>query len=321
MKSNRDTYVRKSLANLKHKSWEHYVVNRLVHRLDDPEIEFICQQHIRADGARFLSDVYFPQFDLHLEVDERGHVGKEEKDSQRSTSIHDATQHLIRRIPVHDGKVDRSLFEVNSDIEQLIGELRALKAEKVELGSFVAWSEENEDRPQDYYERGFISAEHNVFFRTKLAALRCFGFGKTFLQQGSWSVRERPGYCVWFPRLIKQGEWNNHLSADGQTITEERASGRFKGDLTAEPPYRYVFSKMDDVLGNTFFKFLGEYHLDLNASTELRRVYVLRATEVKTISPPGEYDPHIKFGGGPVNSEFSAKVASLIESGELKLTR
>lgn len=322
MKNSRDTYIRKSLAKLTHKSWEHYVVNRLVHRLDDPEIEFICQQHVPANGSRYLSDVYFPQFDLHLEVDERAHFGNEAKDAARAISIENTTSHKLTRIRVHEEKQDISLAAINAQIEVLIGELRCLKSEKLNQGVFSAWPADNEDRPQDYYEKGYISADENALFRTKTAALRCFGFGKKSLQQASWRVKERPGYCVWLPRFVNQGEWTNTLSDDGKEIIEEHSSGKTKVKVEKELPFRYVFGKIDDVLKNTFFKFLGEYHIDLSVSTDVRRVYNLRATSVKTVSPHGKhdpnkpYDPNEKFGG-PVFPAFSAAVTKMIEAGEL----
>ncbi|WP_408015001.1 AbaSI family restriction endonuclease [Roseovarius gahaiensis] len=33
-------YILRSLSKLSSKRWEHYVINRLFHRLNDPEVEF-----------------------------------------------------------------------------------------------------------------------------------------------------------------------------------------------------------------------------------------------------------------------------------------
>ena len=67
-------YVRRSLSKMRQKPWELYVISRIVHRLNDPDIEFVPQQLVRLEsGRRALTDLYFPQFDLHFEVNEGHH--------------------------------------------------------------------------------------------------------------------------------------------------------------------------------------------------------------------------------------------------------
>ena len=71
-------YVANSLSKMKHKRWELYVISRVIHLLDDLEIEFICQQVVLPDdGGRKFADLYFPQFNIYLEVNERGGHSKE----------------------------------------------------------------------------------------------------------------------------------------------------------------------------------------------------------------------------------------------------
>ena len=53
-------YVANSLSKMKHKRWELYVISRVIHLLDDLEIEFICQQVVLPDdGGRKFADLYF----------------------------------------------------------------------------------------------------------------------------------------------------------------------------------------------------------------------------------------------------------------------
>ena len=55
-----------------------YVITRLIHLLDDPEIEFVCQQLIRTpNGKRYLADLCFPSLGVYLEIDEFHHTSKE----------------------------------------------------------------------------------------------------------------------------------------------------------------------------------------------------------------------------------------------------
>lgn len=54
----KDDFILRMLSKIQKKKWENYVVNRIVHKLDDPEIEFICQQYVaRSDGKYALVDL------------------------------------------------------------------------------------------------------------------------------------------------------------------------------------------------------------------------------------------------------------------------
>ncbi|WP_375295724.1 MULTISPECIES: AbaSI family restriction endonuclease [Morganellaceae] len=46
----KDDYILRALSKISHKRWEHYIINRIFHRLNDPELEFLCQQCIRKEG-------------------------------------------------------------------------------------------------------------------------------------------------------------------------------------------------------------------------------------------------------------------------------
>ena len=71
MPISKQDYIYRSLKKVSHKGWETFVISRIIHGLDDDDIEFVTQQLVRlSDESRALTDLYFPQFDLHVEVDE-----------------------------------------------------------------------------------------------------------------------------------------------------------------------------------------------------------------------------------------------------------
>ena len=47
----RTEYILRNLSKISHKQYELYVISRIVHLLDDPEIEFVCQQLIRVNSV------------------------------------------------------------------------------------------------------------------------------------------------------------------------------------------------------------------------------------------------------------------------------
>jgi hypothetical protein len=77
----KDQYILRSLSKTAHKQWELLVITRIIHRLDDPELEFVAQQLVRReDGGAYLTDLYFPQLALHVEIDEAHYRKCVEKD-------------------------------------------------------------------------------------------------------------------------------------------------------------------------------------------------------------------------------------------------
>lgn len=75
-------YVLRALSKISHKRWEHYIINRIFHKLDDPQLEFVCQQCIRKEGESgkiYLADLLFPQLKLYLEIDEAHHDSDDAK--------------------------------------------------------------------------------------------------------------------------------------------------------------------------------------------------------------------------------------------------
>ena len=79
---NKDDYVLASLRRIgRNKKWEVYVVTRIIHLLDDDNLEFACQQCVKDKGNDrfYLTDLCFPSLGLYIEVNEKGgHSGKNE---------------------------------------------------------------------------------------------------------------------------------------------------------------------------------------------------------------------------------------------------
>lgn len=87
------------LSKINNKKYESYVVSRIVHLLNDTEIQFIPQQLVRKpDGKRYLIDLYFPQFKLAVEVDEPYHNSQVEEDELREREIIELTNSDFQRI-------------------------------------------------------------------------------------------------------------------------------------------------------------------------------------------------------------------------------
>ena len=94
MKFSKDQYILRNFSKIQHKQWELYIITRIVHNLNDPEIEFVCQQLIKTkDGKRYLADLCFPSLKLYYEIDEAHHSSSINKlmDEHRQIEFIDAT--------------------------------------------------------------------------------------------------------------------------------------------------------------------------------------------------------------------------------------
>lgn len=279
-------YILRSLSKISSKRWEHYVINRLYHRLSDPDVEFICQQCVRkADGQVYLVDLYFPQFSIYLEVDEAHHETNSAKinDARRRFDIAEASGLTEERIST----AGRSIEYVNAELEKFIKLLRQLKAEDHD---FHPWQYESRYKPQTHIDRGHIEIGPYSAFRYQKDALACFGYTKGHYQRGSWDLPAEAtkeiglsGKCmVWFPRLYENKNWNNSLSEDGLTIREVNKNPEHA--YTEPWDYRIVMARSRDSLNRILYHFVGVFRVIPEYQSGNERRFERIATSVKTLS-------------------------------------
>lgn len=287
-------YVIKQLGRVKNKPRESYVVTRVIHKLDDLEIKFVTQQYVsRPNGVWALTDLYFPQFGVHLEVDEEHHFSEEAvvKDKVREADIVNVTNHQIVRINVTG---DQSLQDINLAIDQLIKLIKSLKNDAISKDDFTPWDIEAELNPQTYINRGYIKLDDDVAFRTIKDACNCFGHDYVGYQRAGASHPD-PAILLWFPKLYENKEWDNSISADECEITErckipERAALHFDEHVNQRGKYksvRIVFARVVGSLGDVLYRFRGQYELDFAASSPEKGLIWRRvSTRVSTYPQP-----------------------------------
>jgi very-short-patch-repair endonuclease len=122
-------YIVRQISKTRNKRYENYIVCRIINLLDDLSVKFITQQPvIRSDGRRSLTDLYFPQLDLHVEVDELYHKRQIEADIDREADIINITGHKIERIDA-----SKNIKEIHKQIDRIVGDIN----EMVQRKSFI----------------------------------------------------------------------------------------------------------------------------------------------------------------------------------------
>lgn len=274
-------YIISQLGRTKNKKYEAYVVTRIIHLLNDFSIKFVTQQYVTRGESRVLTDLYFPQFGLHIEVDEGHHFNQAniEKDKIREADIINATDHKILRIDV-----TKSFHDINTQIDEVVNKIKNMRQES----SFIPWDIDSEFDSATYIKRGYIAIEDNVAFKTIKDACNCFGHNYTGYQRAGATHPDK-NIMLWFPKLFPNGDWDNQISPDEKVITErnkddEKAKEHVSSHINNKDKHKHqriVFAKVRGNLGEVLYRFRGQYQLDVEASNDAlvwRRI----ATKVKT---------------------------------------
>lgn len=259
-------YIIRQLGRTKNKKYESYVVTRIIHLLNDFSIKFVTQQYVTRPEGRALTDLFFPQFDLHIEVDEGQHFNHDniKADKIREADIINATGHEILRVDV-----TKSIEDINNQIDSIVAKIKNRR----KVASFIPWDLDSEFNPETYINRGYIDVTDNVSFKTIKDACNCFGHNYNGYQNAG-ATHPDPTIMLWFPKLFPNGEWDNQISDDEETIIERnedniKAKNHVLSHLNDPQTHKHkriVFAKVVGNLGDILYRFRGLYELDTKFS-------------------------------------------------------
>ncbi|TDO19354.1 AbaSI family restriction endonuclease [Pedobacter duraquae] len=282
---NKLQYICRQFYKAEKKPYEHYVVTRIWHLLDDLDVKFVTQQYVRRTNGIALTDMFFPQLMVHVEIDEGHHKRQRIIDATRQQDIISQTGHTILRIDV-----TRSLQEVNATIDEVVAKLREILSEQT---NFLPWDIDQEFNSQTYIKKGYICITDHVAFRTMVEAANCFGnyYKPNSIWTGAARHPAEVNKFLWFPKLYKNGVWNNTISSDESIITEiseDKGKVKISVDKALKDclMLRIVFARVKGSLGDTLYRFKGEYQIDMLRTNYTNGVVLYRVkTRVKTYAP------------------------------------
>lgn len=240
-------YIAKKLSKISHKPLENYIINRIIHKLDDLSINFILQQVVKNHENRYMIDLYFPQFRIAVEIDEPYHLKQIEKDKLRERNI--VQNYNIKFVRIDCTQSQESIHE---QIDELIETLKTLK----EKPEFIPYNYEKEFNPNVWVEKGFINTHDDVKVRTHKDALLIMRELHRNTQMATVPLNETTS--VWFPKLYENKDWDNKLSSDGQTITMKPKTTLLKKPKVIHKKI-IVFAHQKDELNQTYYRFEGVF--------------------------------------------------------------
>lgn len=280
---NKLEFISRQLAKASSKKYEHYVITRIWHLLNDLDIKFVTQQYVVRPEGRALTDMYFPQLFIHIEIDELHHKNQVDADILREVDIINATGHELIRVDV-----TQELESLNKIIDSIVTKIKEAKAS---ISEFKRWDIEAEQNPRTYISRGTINLNDDVAFRTMVDAANCFG--RIYKEKGIWKGGvfhpKEAGKLIWFPKLYPNKQWINSISNDEDYIYEknsiEKEARNHIDGTKASPHNRIVFARVRSNLGDIMYRFKGEYELDFEKTNYENGLVWRRISEsVKTYS-------------------------------------
>ncbi|WP_142785930.1 AbaSI family restriction endonuclease [Changchengzhania lutea] len=259
-------YIIKQISKTNKKNYENYVVTRIWHGLNCLDIKFVTQQYVNRPNGYALTDMFFPQFDLHIEIDEPAHISREELDKKREIDVINSTNHCFERIAITD-----STNAINEQTDKIIELIKNLRRKKTKNNTYEPWDLEKEFSPDFYRKKGYLDIKENPAFRTILDASNCLGQNYKGVQRAYFKSKIYDNHYLWFPKFYENADWDNKISDDGETIFEKcKIDGRIDthySDLINSPIKRIAFPRSIDNLGFVLYKFKGIFEIDKERSS------------------------------------------------------
>lgn len=267
------TYISRLFQKTSNKIYEHYIITRIWHLLNNDEIEMIAQQYVRLENKYALTDIYFPQFNIHVEVNEPAHYITPEKiefDINRNESIINISQHQIQ---IFDCR--KPIEEIHNDIDDFIKHINSLISNQLKNNTFKSWNPNQDRNPLYWKEQKAITSNDNIALNNveDICTLFDADFSKTkrgFLRKGAIAHPQNRNIIIWWPSSKKRQKWQNFYDAEKGIIIEENIDEEQNSNhlnyLLSVNETRLLFYHYKDFLGLTSYRFKGAFKLEKEES-------------------------------------------------------
>lgn len=266
---NKLEYVARSLSRGTNKKYETYVINAIYQKVDNPNLIIETQKEIKLEnGYRPLIDLFLPQLNIAIEVDEGYHANEEQHkhDIWREKSINSQISKpcigdsiLFERVIAHDV----SLEEINARIDEIV----RLITSKIESRTTPLVWKTKEDLLEDIKKRRTIELDDCFDSNVQIINL---------VYNRSYSGWQKSTYrLLWFPvisdkdddgTLTSRASWQNFFNqthsiiyerADNSSLNERKKEWALADEQNGI--VRVVFVKDRDSFGKTRKRFAGVF--------------------------------------------------------------
>ena len=289
----RFNYISRILQKTSRKAYEGYVISRLWNKIDDSSIKMVPQQYVNRNIDSYaLTDVYFPQFRIHIEINEPAHYADlriVKKDKKRKVEIEKQTGHILKEIDCR-----KTFEEINNDIDLIVKYITKRKKQDIKNKLFIPWNIETENTGKFWKKINTLNVDNDVNLSTIEDICHIFDidFNKTkrgYLRTGGIELPINKDVLVWWPSENSRKGWKNILKTNSNEIEEynentEKSAEHYKKHINNKQ-LRIVFFKYKDILGINKYKFIGVFKLNKTKSLKLNRIIWGKKSNQIQISP------------------------------------
>lgn len=283
----------------KGKKYENFIINAIYTKVNNPDLMPVTQQYVRnpSDSRKYyLLDLYFPQINFGVEIDEPQHMSDECQvlDKARTDAIKSAIGYDEARISIVDKQTGqkRSYTEISNDIDIVVLKIK----QKIDDLGGVKWvTNEEKKRSLGIFKNGpgIFDVKQDVNYRSITEIYNicggCRGTGKDAksLQKGFYKLNNL--YYLWVPTLTiddnaTDTRYNNYLSEDGTVITEINNNPKgwesYPGDRN-----RVVFMRMKDMYGRSCIRFIGVFRYEQGNSKKCTHKRIATQVNISDLLP------------------------------------
>jgi hypothetical protein len=263
---NKLQYLRKVFAHTIGKTFENYVINQIWSRVEDFGLYPVTQQYVKRLNGYALIDLYFPQINFAIEVDEFAHEKNKILDRKRMDEIFSSIGG-IESERITEGNYDyvkNQIDTVVNKIKEKVGQLEPFKWEE-------NWQEiEYKEKFEKIKKRKKLLTSDMIGFERVQVTNDIFNlnYSKGYLQYGKSFFVISDSERLWFPHLTPNKNWNNTVSDDWNTIYEKYIGDDIEIIKTIKDEeatqkidnfIRYAFAKYKNSLGETSYRFIGVF--------------------------------------------------------------
>ncbi len=284
-------YVARSLSRGTNKKYETYVINAIYQKVNNPNLIVETQKEIKLEnGYKPLVDLFLPQLNIAVEVDEGYHASEEQHNhdiwreksinSQISKScIGDGIQ--FERIIAHDV----TLEEINNRIDEVVDLIK----NKINSRTMTLIWKSKEELLIDIKNRGIIELDDCFDSNVQIINL---------VYNRNYSGWQKASYrLLWFPvisdkddngTLTSRGSWQNFFNqthsiiyerADNFSLNERKKMWALEDEKNGA--IRVVFAKDRDSFGKTRKRFAGVFRANGWDDNLKAQIWKLESTKIK----------------------------------------
>lgn len=282
-------YITRMLTKISHKRLESYVIHRIWDKLDNTDVHFVFQQYVvRKEGKYALADLYLPQLNLVVEINEPAHYKNKEADNIRNSEIsqHADVVSVDCYNVVGDNAEPCSLSELNDRTDRVV----ALIQQRISENGLTPWKWA--DSPEEIRQRGVLKVDENVSLHTIDDIAAVFGTKpkhRGFLRVSAvWVPNKENEELVWWPNE-HHTKWHNKLSPDNLTIIEyPKNESERRGHMLSHVDKgvkRITFLKYTDWLGMNIYRFVGVFQINPEKSRKENMCVWERISDTYQLNP------------------------------------